>query len=831
MWRPRFLIIGLIVFGGVALGLAALAGNNNLPEHNIVSRAPFQPSAAKHETHVGSQSTVEFPNANEVTSRIETVSSAPPTRSSFMATWDSVSGAEGYLLDVSTSNSFSSYVDGYHELDVGNVNGRAVTGLNPGTTYYYRVRPYTAAGSGRYSNVMTATTEAPTGLIVNATFDSSIIGNPNAAAIEAMINRAVAIYESLFSDPITIQILFRHSTTAPDGTPLPAGLLAESDYVVYNVPWNDFISALRADARTSNDNMANASLPGSALSTNIVPSSANGRSVGLDTPPAMFANGHTGNGGPYDGIVTLNSAEPFQFTRPPSSGNWDAQSGTEHEIDEIIGLGSRLNGNGNDLRPQDLFSWSSAGIRNITSSGTRYFSINGGVTDIVDFNQDSHGDFGDWFSDLCPQTHPYVQNAFGCAGQYSDISATSPEGINLDVIGYDLANTVVSTNSATNVTSSSATLNGTVNPNGLTTSVHFEYGPTTSYGFTTATHNYNGITTQNVSANITGLSPNTTYHFRLVATNSGGTRYGGDRTFSTLTPTGAPGVTTNPATNVASFSATLNGSIYPHGLTTTVYFQYGTTTGYGHTTASQTKTGNTYQSVSATISGLTASTTYHFRIVATNSAGTTYGADRTFTTLSPTGPPVVTTNPASLIASFSATLNGSVDAHGLTTSVYFQYGTTTSYGLTTAPQSKNGNSYQNVSANISGLSASTTYHFRLVATNGSGTVYGADQTFTTLSATGPPVVITNPATSVTSSSATLNGTVDSHGLTTSVHFQYGTTSSYGLTTANQSFGGNTYQSVSANISGLSGSTTYHFRIVATNSAGITYGSDKTFTTP
>ncbi len=747
-----------------------------------------------------------------------------------MATWDSVSGAEGYLLDVSTSNSFSSYVVGYHELDVGNVNGRAVTGLNPGTTYYYRVRPYTAAGADEYSNVTTATTEAPTGLIINATFDSSIIGNPNAAAIEAMINRAVAIYESLFSDPVTIQILFRYATTAPDGTPLPAGLVAESDYVVYNVPWNDFISALRADARTSNDNMANASLPGSALSANIVPSSANGRALGLDTPPAMFANGTVGNGGPYDGIVTLNSATPYQFTRPPSSGSWDAQSGTEHETDEVIGLGSRLNGNGNNLRPQDLFSWSSAGIRNITSSGTRYFSIDGGVNDIVDINQDPSGDFGDWLSDPCPQTHPYVQNAFGCAGQYSDISATSPEGINLDVIGYDLANAVVSTNAATNVTSSSATLNGTVNPNGLTTSVHFEYGPTTSYGFSTAAHNYNGITTQNVSANVTGLSPNATYHFRLVATNSGGTRYGGDRTFSTLTPTGSPGVTTNPATNVASFSATLNGSIYPHGLTTTVYFQYGTTFSYGHTTASQTETGNTYQSVSVNISGLTASTRYHFRIVATNSAGTVYGADRTFTTLIATGPPVVTTYPATFIASYSATLNGSLDPHGLTTTVYFQYGATTSYGLTTIPQTKTGNTYQAVSANLSGLTTSTTWHFRMVATNSAGTIYGSDRTFTTLSATGPPVVTTNPATFIASFSARLNGSVDPHGLSTNVYFQYGTTTSYGLTSSPQSKTGNTYQSVAAGISRLSASTTYHFRIVATNSSGTVHGADQTFTT-
>jgi len=83
---------------------------------------------------------------------------------------------------------------------------------------------------------------------------------------------------------------------------------------------------------------------------------------------------------------------------------------------------------------------------------------------------------------------------------------------------------------------------------------------------------------------------------------------------------------------VASSSATLNGSVDPHGLTTTVHFQYGTTISYGHTTANQTKTGNTYQNVAANISGLTASTTYHFRTVATNSSGTGYGGDRTFRT-------------------------------------------------------------------------------------------------------------------------------------------------------------------------------------------------------
>jgi hypothetical protein len=357
-----------------------------------------------------------------------------------MASWNRVSGANGYVLDVSTNSSFTTYLDGYRGLDIGNATGRLVTGLKQGTTYYYRVRAYNAAGAGDYSDVMTATTVPTVGLIIHPTFDSSITNNPNAAAIQAVINRAISLHESLFADPITIQIRFRYATTAPDGRPLPMGTLARTDLVLYPIPWSTYINALRADARSGNDSQANASLPGTALSGNIRPSSAGGRAVGLDTPPAMFANGNVGQGGPYDAIVTLNSAVPYQFSRPPNPGNFDAQRSIEHEVDEAIGLGSRLGG-GNDLRPQDLFSWSSPGNRNISTSGIRYFSINGGVNNIVRFNQDPGGDFGDWFSEQCPQTHPYVQNAFGCAGQYSDISATSPEGINLDVIGYDLTQT------------------------------------------------------------------------------------------------------------------------------------------------------------------------------------------------------------------------------------------------------------------------------------------------------------------------------------------------------------------------------------------------------
>jgi hypothetical protein len=440
--RRRFLLRGIgIVVCGAAWGLAAPFGNSSSPEqNNTAGGSPaFEAGVATHETRIESQTVPAFPGATEIPAQGE-IEIPVPTRSTFMASWSSVKGALGYLLDVSTSDSFSSYVDGYHDLDVGNVTARAVTGLNRGTTYYCRVRAYNATGPGAYSGAMSSTTVITSGLNINPTFDASITGNPNAAAIEAMINRAISFHESLFGDPITIQIRFRYSTTGPEGHPLPAGAIAQSVFVIYPIPWSIYIGALRADATTNNDNLANASLPGTALSPNINPRSAGGRAVGLDTPMAMFANGTVGQGGPYDGIVTLNSSVPYQFTRPPSAGHLDAERSTEHEVDEVIGLGSRLGHTGNDLHPQDLFSWSSPGVRNLTSSATRYFSINGGVTNIVNFNQNSNGDFGDWLSTACPQAYPYVQNAFSCTGQSSDIAATSPEGIDLDVIGYDLVN-------------------------------------------------------------------------------------------------------------------------------------------------------------------------------------------------------------------------------------------------------------------------------------------------------------------------------------------------------------------------------------------------------
>jgi hypothetical protein len=290
----------------------------------------------------------------------------------------------------------------------------------------------------------------------------------------------------------------------------------------------------------------------------------------------------------------------------------------------------------------------------------------------------------------------------------------------------------------------------------------------------------------------------------------------------------SPSVTTVAASGVGAASAQLNGTVNPNGLATTWHFEYGTSTGYGSTTTSQSAgSGTSPTGVFQILGGLQTGKTYHYRLVATNENGTSTGADASFTTGA--GAPVVTTDAATGVTANSATLHGTVNANGEPTTYYFEYGTSNAYGTKTAAKNAgNGTKPANFSQGIAGLAGGTTYHYRLVATNSTGTATGADQTFVT---SGPPVLVTGAAQGVSTTGATLTGSVNPVGHGTTWHFDYGTTTSYGSRTANQNAGaGTTAASVSAAISGLAPSMTYHYRIVASSSGGTTNGADQTFTT-
>jgi len=146
---------------------------------------------------------------------------------------------------------------------------------------------------------------------------------------------------------------------------------------------------------------------------------------------------------------------------------------------------------------------------------------------------------------------------------------------------------------------------------------------------------FEGHTNIHVTAEINSLNPNTTYHYRVKANNSLGITYGNDMSFTTLGQ--VPTAITSPATQLTYSGATLNGMVNANYLSTSVSFEYGTTTSYGNTSAAipNPVTGHSDTNVSAVISGLNPGITYHFRGKAVNSLGTTYGNDLLFTIPNP----------------------------------------------------------------------------------------------------------------------------------------------------------------------------------------------------
>jgi hypothetical protein len=193
--------------------------------------------------------------------------------------------------------------------------------------------------------------------------------------------------------------------------------------------------------------------------------------------------------------------------------------------------------------------------------------------------------------------------------------------------------------------------------------------------------------------------------------------------------------------------------------------------------------------------------------------------------------PVVATYSAVPVSKTGATLNGTVEPNESPTEYFFEYGPTASYGSSTSPINVgDGTSAVEESKAVSGLEGGQEYHFRIVASNAAGTTKGEDQTFTTLK---PPKATTEPATSVKSTQATLNGTVDPEGVATSYWFEYGTTTSYGTkipATAIEVGSGTSGVAVSRTPTGLTPGTTYHYRVVAESEAGTADGADRSLTT-
>jgi hypothetical protein len=274
-----------------------------------------------------------------------------------------------------------------------------------------------------------ASTPAFGNLVINPTYASNITSDPNSASIINTIQTAIDFYHNTFADNITVNITFQEG-----------GGLGGSSFNLFAIPYTTFYNALVADGKSSDDATALARLATDGIGSNnpvtggtsILIKQANARALGISV------------GSGSDGTITLNTA----LTTPGSPGStlqYSLLAVAEHEIDEILGLGSTL-GLGlsapfnNDPSPEDFFRFVSGNTRSFSlAAGTPAFFSLDGTTNLAGFNSpgcDGCSDYGDWNSGPTPR----VQDAFATPGAFP---AMGVEIRALDAIGYDLAPTVV----------------------------------------------------------------------------------------------------------------------------------------------------------------------------------------------------------------------------------------------------------------------------------------------------------------------------------------------------------------------------------------------------
>ena len=315
---------------------------------------------------------------------------------------------------------------------------------------------------------------------------------------------------------------------------------------------------------------------------------------------------------------------------------------------------------------------------------------------------------------------------------------------------------------------------------------------------------------------VSGLSSGTHYHARGFATNAFGTAYGDTISFTTLTVT-VPTVITDSVTSVTSTSAVFAGDVTRSGgaFVTAKGICYDTLpapTIASHLSPAGSDTGV----FTTTLSGLATSHLYYARAYATNAIGTAYGATDSFTTVLVSVPTITTDSPTSVTYTTAMTGVSVSSAGGSTITWQGVCYSTSPYPTTSSSVYSSATGVGHFVADLTGLTAGTTYYVRAFSQNSSGTAYGSQYSFTTPSLA-IPTVSTNTVIGISATTATSGGDISSDGgsyvsVRGVCYSRYGTPTVDSSTTSDGS-GTGIYNS---NMTGLTPSTTYYVRAYATN---------------
>ena len=294
---------------------------------------------------------------------------------------------------------------------------------------------------------------------------------------KSAFNTIIAQFDALYVNPVTVNVTLQ----------LAAGsFLGENETfqssVNYSYRPGNFVTALGSTASSSNApaQTALSSLPASATT---VDSADTSNTIQLTTPNARALG--LSAAVPSDSTILISSSFPIQFTRVNGQvavSNYDFFATAEHELDEVLGLGSSLTACGNAqcsdsslptvIRPEDLYRYapnSTTRSFSYSSSASAFVSIDGGHTDLIQLNQDFDGDYGDFFSRDFPGTTQdqnapctaIVQDAFSCNGQVASVGRSSVETQLLAAMGWNPRFSTAATNTVWLVNCTAGTIAST----------------------------------------------------------------------------------------------------------------------------------------------------------------------------------------------------------------------------------------------------------------------------------------------------------------------------------------------------------------------------------
>jgi hypothetical protein len=422
-------------------------------------------------------------------------------------------------------------------------------------------------------------------------------------------------------------------------------------------------------------------------------------------------------------------------------------------------------------------------------------------------------------------------------------------GNDVAILGLGSVPSAPSTEGVKSITTSTATLTGTVTLNAtVSTEYHFDYkiggvgAECTGESATAAASAGTGSGGQAVSSAITGLQPNQSYSVCLVSTNkfdSAGV-VGAAVHFKTLPV--PPTVSGVGAPSVTPFAARLEGLVNPNNQATTCEVQYGKTTAYGSELSCGTLEGFNEQgdSVGVTVTGLEPHTTYHFRVVAVNATHEkTESADHEFTTLA-AEKPVVEREGSSVQSPSAATLEATVNPNYQETTCEFEYATAAALigtpGATTVPCPQalgSGGGAVGTSVALSGLTPKTPYYYRVLATNATGTTTDPTTEKFETAPTVAPLISAESATAVTQTTVSLSAQVNPEfqPLTACEIVLSGGVAPVSCNPSAAGLGeGGASVGTGASVTGLAANTEYHYKVHAQNASGLSEGAGQSFLT-